>query len=78
MVVGIEDGVLGEHDAQHRDLHPRDQRPERAGQLRVGEQRVEQPGDELDHLPVDRLAGAGDQRGAMLLEASPARQRCGR
>ena len=69
MVVGIEDGVLRQHDAQHGDLHARDQRLEGAGKLRVGEQRFEQPGGELDHLPVDGLAGAGEQRGAMLFEA---------
>ena len=69
MVVRIEHRVVGEHDAQHGDLHARDQRLEGARQLRVGEQRFEQPGGELDHLAIDRLAGARDQRGAVLFEA---------
>ena len=69
MVVRVEHRVVGEHDAQHGDLHARDHRLEGAGKLRVGEQRFEQPGGELDHLPIDRLAGAGDQGGAVLFEA---------
>jgi hypothetical protein len=69
MVVRVEDRALREHDAQHRDLHARDQRPEGSGKLRVGEQRLEQTGHELDHLPVDRLARAGEQRRAVLFQA---------
>ena len=69
MVVRIEHRVLGENHAQHGDLHARDQGPEGAGKLGVDEERFEQPRRELDDLAIDRLAGAGNQRGPVLLEA---------
>ena len=69
VVIRIEHGMFGKHEAQDGDLHAREHRPERAGQLRVAEERFEQAGRQLDDLAIDRLAGTGHERRPMLLEA---------
>jgi hypothetical protein len=57
--------VVGQADAQRRDLHARDERAKCALQERVVEQRLEQPGDELDDLrSTGSLALASSADGA--------------
>ena len=74
MLERIERRVLGQADPQRRDLHARDQRAQCALQDRVFEKRLEQSGDQLDDLPLDRLARAREQRRTLLVEALTGRR----
>ncbi len=70
MIEGFERAAVGQAQAKRGDLHPREHRAQRSRQRRVGKHRFEESGDELDHLALEGLAGARDEGGAILLEAT--------